>query len=58
MLGASRTNVTKAASALRTAGLIRYHRGDLAIVDRTNMENRACECYRIITEQLGQFCAA
>jgi len=58
MLGASRTNVTKAATALRTAGLIRYHRGDLAIVDRPSMENRACECYRVITEQLGQFYAA
>jgi CRP-like cAMP-binding protein len=58
MLGATRTNVTKAATALKNAGLIQYRRGNIRILNRTAMENLSCECYRVITEEIGSFCAA
>jgi len=58
MLGASRTNVTKAAAALKAAGLIDYRHGTLRIVNRQRLEKLSCECYRIITEEIGSFRAA
>jgi hypothetical protein len=39
--------VTEAAGELQRAGLIRYHHGRLAIIDREGLEAGACECYRI-----------
>jgi CRP-like cAMP-binding protein len=45
MLGVQRTTVTVVARALQAAGLIRYRRGVVDIVDRTGLEAIACECY-------------
>ena len=50
MLGVRRTTVTIVARLLQTAGLIRYRRGQIQIVDRAALEQRACECYRSIRE--------
>ncbi len=47
MLGVSRPSVALAASALQKAGLIRYHRGEMTIVDRLGLEKTACECYAV-----------
>jgi CRP-like cAMP-binding protein len=46
MLGVQRTTVSQVASMLQDAGLIRYQRGRITIVDRAGLERRACECYR------------
>jgi CRP-like cAMP-binding protein len=54
MLGVRRTTVTVIASMLQEAGLIRYHRGQIEIVDRRGLEGRACECYEAIRRQLDQ----
>jgi CRP-like cAMP-binding protein len=54
MLGASRPTVTLVAGTLQKAGLIRYHRGQLTIVDRERLEAASCECYRATTEMLDK----
>jgi CRP-like cAMP-binding protein len=48
MLGARRTTVTMVASALQRKGLIEYRRGQVKILDRTNLEAAACDCYKVI----------
>src|SRR5262249_4988815 len=45
MLGGRRETVTVAAGRLQDAGLIRYARGHITIVDRKGLEDAACECY-------------
>jgi len=54
-LGVPRTGVTAAAGSLQRAGLIRYSRGRIAILDRAQLENNSCECYRIIRDKIKQF---
>jgi CRP-like cAMP-binding protein len=45
LLGVRRAGVTAVAGKLQSSGLIRYHRGRLAILDRDGLERVACECY-------------
>jgi CRP-like cAMP-binding protein len=52
MLGVRRPTVTVVARMLQDAGLIRYHRGHIEIVDRPGLEARACECYHSIRQEL------
>ena len=47
MLGVQRTGVTAAAGALQRAGLIRYIRGNVTIIDRRGLMQRSCECYGV-----------
>jgi CRP-like cAMP-binding protein len=46
MLGVRRPRVTEAAGALQGAGIIRYFRGQLTILDHQALLAAACECYR------------
>jgi len=58
MMGTPRTAVTMAAGTLQDAGLIRYKRGKLTIIDRHGLEDAACECYLIVAQTLDDFLAA
>lgn len=53
MLGARRSGVTKAAATLQQAGLIRYTRGHIVILNRQGLEQASCECYAVSREQFG-----
>lgn len=48
MLGGRRETVTVAAGRLQDAGLIRYSRGHITIVDRRGLEGLVCECYLVV----------
>jgi CRP-like cAMP-binding protein len=48
MLGSRRSTVTLSAGLLQAAGLIRYHRGRVTILDRDGLEEVSCECYGVI----------
>ena len=54
MLGVRRTTVTLVARTLQAAGLIRYHRGHIEILDRAGIEHISCECYRSIHHKMDQ----
>jgi len=47
MVGVRRTTVTLLAHDLQREGILRYARGQIQVVSRVGLENRACECYRI-----------
>jgi CRP-like cAMP-binding protein len=51
MLGVKRETVTFAAGALQEAGLIKYARGHITVLDRPNLEKRVCECYAVVKRE-------
>ncbi len=47
-LGVRREGVTEAALRLQDAGVIRYARGRIKVLDRPALEVRTCECYPVV----------
>jgi CRP-like cAMP-binding protein len=58
MLGVRRTTVTIAARLLQSAGLIRYRRGHIQVLDRAALEDIACECYAVVKHNADKVFAA
>ena len=51
MLGIRRPTVTVVAGLIQKAGLIRYSRGRITILDRQGLQNGACECYDVVRRE-------
>jgi CRP-like cAMP-binding protein len=54
MLGVRREGVTEAAGKLQDAGLIRYRRGQIEVLDRQGLEARSCECYQVVKAEFDR----
>jgi CRP-like cAMP-binding protein len=58
MLGVRREGVTESAGALHRAGLIRYRRGHISVLDRKGLERRTCECYAVVKREYDRLLPA
>jgi len=54
MLGVRREGVTEAAGKLQRAGLIRYRRGHIDVLDRPGLEKAVCECYAVVKAEFDR----
>jgi CRP-like cAMP-binding protein len=54
MLGVRREGVTESALKLQLAGLIRYARGHITVLDRDGLEKRSCECYSVVKKEYAR----
>jgi CRP-like cAMP-binding protein len=54
MLGVRRSSVTAAASILKRQKMIEYNRGRVTILNRTRLENHACECYAVSKQEFDR----
>ena len=58
LLGVRREGVTAAALRLQEAGVIRYRRGHIAVLDRPRLEQQACECYGVARREYDRLLPA
>ena len=58
MLGVRREGVSEAAGHLHHAGLIRYQRGHITVLDRAALERRTCECYAVVRNEYDRLLPA
>jgi Mn-dependent DtxR family transcriptional regulator len=55
MLGCTRPTVSATAGLFKEDGLITYTRGVIQILDVKRLEQRSCECYRVIKNYLDNY---
>jgi CRP-like cAMP-binding protein len=58
MLGVRREGVSEGALKLQQAGLIRYSRGRITVLDRPGLEKRSCECYSVVKKEYDRLLPA
>src|SRR5580692_8220466 len=58
MLGVRRGGVTEGALRLQEAGLIRYARGHITVLDRDGLQRRTCECYAVVKKEYDRLLPA
>jgi len=58
MLGVRREGVTEAAGKLQAEGLIEYSRGRINVLNRSRLEARVCECYRVVKNEYDRLLPA
>jgi CRP-like cAMP-binding protein len=58
MLGVRREGVTEGALKLQKAGLIRYARGHITVLDREGLATRCCECYAVVKKEYDRLLPA
>jgi CRP-like cAMP-binding protein len=58
MLGVRREGVTEGALKLQKAGLIRYARGHITVLDRAGLERATCECYAVVKKEYDRLLPA
>ena len=54
LLGVRREGVTAAAHKLQRAGVIRYNRGHIQVLDRHRLEQCTCECYGVVKKEFNR----
>lgn len=54
MLGVRREGVTEAAGKLQQAGVIRYRRGHITVLDHAGLESQVCECYAVVKKEFAR----
>jgi Mn-dependent DtxR family transcriptional regulator len=54
MLGVRREGVTEAAGKLQQAGVIRYRRGHITVLERSGLESQVCECYAVVKKEFAR----
>lgn len=54
MLGVQRSSVSMAANTLQKAGFIKYHRGNIRIIDLRGLKKGSCECYATVKAHYKQ----
>jgi CRP-like cAMP-binding protein len=58
MLGVRRTSVTTVARTLQEAGMIKYSRGKIEIIDVEGLREASCECYETVKGHYRQLLSA
>jgi CRP-like cAMP-binding protein len=58
MLGVRREGVTEGATKLQKAGIIRYARGHITVLDRPGLEKATCECYAVVKREYDRLLPA
>ena len=54
MMGVRRTSVSEIATTLQEAGLLRYRRGHIRVLDVDGLHKTACECYQSVRVQAAR----
>lgn len=54
MLGVRREGITEAAGKLQQAGIIRYRRGHITVLDQIGLKTHVCECYDVVKKEFDR----